>query len=266
MWEGLTGKRLKSGTKGLLIGVIISSILLFGSFYIYFLYLLIPVILVIIFHYTKTWRYTDRSFYGFLAIMIAFFIAVSGISYTLTNAPSHSDVIYQINGLSYDIRFNYTNINNDYLVYFSIPANNISSNANISLISLFTGDIFSNYTVEMIKNGSTYYASENLGHLSNNAYVLNFTFFTVNISNNTYIKHSVEFLGPVLVPIYVIILEFGKSLLITYFIITYIFFLIFAYFARMIGNARKRIPKKNEIKEDMKSETETKEDENKKIN
>ncbi|MGC8546443.1 MAG: hypothetical protein ACP5MU_02150 [Thermoplasmata archaeon] len=261
MWKGLTGNRLKNGTKGLLIGVIVSSILLFGSFYIYFLYLLIPVILVIIFHYTKTWRYTDRSFYGFLTIVIAFFIAVSGISYTLINAPSHSDVIYQIDSLSYDIHFNYTNINNDYLVYFSIPANNISSNANISLISLFTGGIFSNYTVTMIKNGSYYYASENLGHLSNNAYVLNFTFYTTNISTNISIKHSVEFLGPVLVPLYVIILEFGKTLLITYLIITYIFFLIFAYFARMISNARKRAPKNNEIKDETKSETETKENE-----
>lgn len=238
MWEGLKGPRLRNGALGLFLGVIISSILLFASFYIYFLYLLIPVILVIVFHYSKSWRYSDRAFYGFLVIIISFFIAVSGISYTLIGEPSHSEIIYQLNGASYDIHFNYTKLQEDYIIYFSIPANNISQNISVKLIDLFTGGTFANYSLSMVKYGSLYYLSKDIGSLSNKAYVLNFTFFTT--FNNTTAAHSVEFLGPVLVPVYIIILEFGKSLLITYLIITYIFFLIFAYFARTITNARKR--------------------------
>ncbi len=263
MWKGLSGTRLKNGSKGLIIGIIVSSILLFSSFYIYFLYLLIPIILVVIFHYSKSWRYTDRSFYGFIAIIIAFFIAVSAISYEIGNSPAHSEIIYQINGGSYDINFNYTNVNNNYTVHISMPANNISSNANLSVDSLF-GGILSNYTMTMTRNGSYYYASENLGHLSNNAYVFNFTFFVTYASNNTTKGHFVEFLGPILVPLYVVVLQFAKSLLITYFVITYIFFLIFAYFARMIGNARKRSPRNGTAEKEIKSGSEIKEDENKK--
>lgn len=255
MWEGLKGIRLKNGALGLFLGVIMSSILLFASFYIYFLYLLIPVLLVIVFHYSKSWRFSDRAFYGFVVIVISFFIAVSGISYTLVGEPPHSEVIYQLNGTSYDIHFNYAKLENDYIIYFSIPANNISQSINVTLINLFTGGSFANYSLSMVKNGSVYYVSKDIGPLSAEAYVLNFTFFSK--LNNTSVAHSVEFLGPVLVPVYVIILEFGKSLLITYLIITYIFFLIFAYFARTIANAKKRSPRNKEIS------IEKKDDENK---
>ena len=62
MWGGLSGKRRKYGLYGMVIGIVVSSILLYLSFYISFLYLLIPVLLVVIFHYTKAWRFSDRAF------------------------------------------------------------------------------------------------------------------------------------------------------------------------------------------------------------
>ncbi len=262
MWEGLKGNRLKNGTRSLVIGIIVSSILLFGSFYIYFLYLLIPVVLVIIFHYTKSWRYTDRSFYGLIAIVIAFFIAVSGISYTIANSPSHSEVIYHIGSYSYDIHFNYSNVNNNYSFFISMPANNISSNANITLLNLFTGSTFIKYNLTMIRNGSNFNIFKNLGHLAGNAYVINFTFFS--IANNSSQMHFVQFLGPILVPLYEVVFAFAKSLLITYLVITYIFFLVFAYLARMIGNTRKRNTKGKGTPPDKDQQGEVLEESNKK--
>lgn len=241
MWEGLTGKRRRYGIYGLIIGVAVSSMLLYLSFYISFLYLLIPVLLLVIFHYTKLWRFSDRAFYGFFAILIAFFIAMGGISTSITGAPNHSTAVLSVSNTTSDIHYNYYNDAGNYTFNFSLPAAHILSNTTIKLVDLFTGVTLLSRNATLVTSGSNYSYSWSTGKLLNHAYIVN---MTLNVlKNNTSKKEYVEFLGPVLISSLSVILLLSESLIISYLLITVLFYLAFAFFARAMSTSRRKKPK-----------------------
>ncbi len=238
MWEGLTGKRRKNGLYGLLIGITVSSILLYLSFYVSFIYLLIPVLLLVIFHYTKAWRFSDRAFYGFIAIVIAFFIAMAGISTSITGAPDHSTAAIKMSSVTYDVNFGYYNNNGNYTFNFTVPAKNVTDTAKLQLIDLFTNTTLTTTNVTFNTIGANYSYSWNAGQLSSHAYVIYMTLHF--IKNNTTVNQGVEFLGPVLIPAVSVVFLLAKSLIIYYLLITVLFFLAFAFFARALSTSRQR--------------------------
>jgi|YelNatPaOPRAMG01_1025707.scaffolds.fasta_scaffold05258_5 hypothetical protein len=244
MWGGLTGKRRKNGLFGMLISIVIGSILLYLSFYISFLYLLIPVLLIVVFHYTKLWRFSDRTFYGFLAIIIAFFIAMGGISTSLTGAPHESTAAVTVASSTYDVHFSYYNNSGNYLFNFSLPANNVMNEGQIALNDLFTNKTIISTNITLNASGTNYSYSWNAGHLSPEAYVVFLTFHVKH--NNSTVSQGVPFLGPVLIPSITVIFLLAESLIGSYLLITFLFFLAFAFFARAITNSRQKRAKKDE--------------------
>lgn len=238
MWEGLTGKRRKRGLLGMVIGIVVASILLYLSFYVSFLYLLIPVILLVILHYTKAWRFTDRAFYGFIAIVVAFFVAMGGISSSIASAPNESTAAISVGSATYDVNFSYFNDSGGYLFNFSLPIQNVTSNAEVALIDLFTNQTVLSTSVTFDSIGTNYSYSWDAGHLSPKAYVVLLTFQVV--SNNTTKPQRVEFLGPVLLPFTSLIFLLSGTLIVSYLLITFLFFIAFAFFARAISMSRKR--------------------------
>ncbi len=239
MWGALTGKRRKSGIYGLVIGTIVSSILLYLSFYVVFLYLIIPIVLLLIFHYTKLWRFSDRAFYGLLAIVIAFFLAIGGLSSSVVNSPHQAVDVLSIASVSTDIHFSYSNNSNGiYFFNLTIPSEHVSNNASVSLIDLFTNKTVSTRNVTMVHSGGNYSNSLSLGNLQKKAYVVLYTFHAYQ--NNSSATVKAEFLGPVLVPISSVIGYLAGSLIKSYFLITYAFFLAFGFFARAIATSRRR--------------------------
>ncbi len=241
MWEGLTGKRRRNGIYGLIIGVAVSSILLYLSFYISFLYLLIPILLLVIFHYTKLWRFSDRAFYGFFAILIAFFIAMGGISTSITGAPSHSTAVLSVSNSTSDINYSFYNNAGNYTFNFSLPTAHVLNNTTFKLVDLFTGVTLLSRNVTLTTSGSNYSYSWSTGKLSPHAYIVNMTLNVVK--NNTSKKEYAEFLGPVLISSLSVILLLSESLIISYLLITVLFYLAFAFFARALSMSRKKKPK-----------------------
>lgn len=237
MWEGLTGKRRRNGLFGMAIGTVVSAILLYLSFYITFLYLLIPVLLLVIFHYTKLWRFSDRTFYGFIAIVVAFFIAMAGISDSFTGAPHETTAPLKAYSTTYDIHYGYYNESGNYLFNFSLPSANISTNGKLRLVDLFTGSTILSQNITFGSSASNYTYSWNAGQLSNHAYVVNMTLF---LKNNSTKPFYAEFLGPVLISSTSVILYLSESLILSYLLITFLFYLAFAFFARALSTSRKR--------------------------
>ncbi|MEM0136756.1 MAG: hypothetical protein QXU18_16265, partial [Thermoplasmatales archaeon] len=232
MWEGLLGKRRKNGLYGMIIGIIVSSILLYLSFYISFLYLLIPILLLVIFHYTKSWRFSDRAFYGFIVIIVAFFLAMGGISSSLTGAPHQSTAVLTESSVSYDVHYAYYNNSGNYVFNFSLPSKNVSSNVEFALRDLFTNVTIASTNGTFTSQGSNYSYSWNVGQLSQRAYIV---FMTLHfIRNNTTVAQPVEFLGPILISGFSVIMFLSESLILDYLLITFLFFLAFAFFARAI--------------------------------
>lgn len=248
MWEGLKGNRRKNGIFGTLIAIVISSILLYLSFYISFLYLVIPIVILVIFHYTKLWRFSDRAFYGFIAVVIAFLIAMTGISYNIVESPHHSYAAQIVSNTTYDVHFNYTENGGNYYLNFEVPSYKVLPSANISVLDLFTNKTVSSYNASMVKSGENYTYSQNLSKLANRVYVVLFTFRTIgnNSTSNVTLSHSVEFLGPVLLPFYSITILFSERLFVSYLAITFLFYLAFAFFARAITTSRQRRSKRTE--------------------
>jgi hypothetical protein len=244
MWEGLTGKRRRNGIFGMLISIVIGSILLYLSFYISFLYLLIPVLLIVVFHYTKSWRFSDRTFYGFLAIIIAFFIAMGGISTSLTGAPHESTAAVTVASGTYDVNFSYYNNSGNYLFNFSLPVKNVTNGAQITLNDLFTNKTVLSKNITLGNSSTNYSYSWNAGHLSPKAYVVFLTFHVKH--NNSTVSQGVPFLGPVLLPSITVIFLLAESLIGSYLLITFLFFLAFAFFARAITTSRQKRAKKDE--------------------
>lgn len=238
MWEGVTGKRRKNGIYGLAVGTVVSSILLYLSFYISFLYLLIPVILLVVFHYTKAWRFSDRAFYGLIAILIAFFLAMAGISDSISSAPHQATASLTISSVTYDIHYSYTNTQGGYVFNFTLPSLNFTNNIALKLVDLFdpTNTLLSkNATLSLY--GSNYTYAWSTGQLSQHAYVVNVTLF---LKNDTSKPHYVEFLGPILISTANLVILLSESLILSYLAVTYLFFLAFAFFARAISMSRKR--------------------------
>lgn len=238
MWGGLTGNRRKNGIYGLLIGVIVGSILLYLSFYISFLYLLIPIVLVVVFHFTKAWRFTDRSFYGLIVIVVAFLVATGGISSSIVNSSHHSVATASVGSTTTNINFAYFDNKGSYSITLSLPSNNLSNKASISLLNLFTNKTISTTNVTMLNSGSNYTLSFNLGNLSKLAYVI---LLSLSVTNTNKTK-NVEFLGPILVPFTAIMQYLIESLVLSYLLITYLFFLAFAFFARAVTTSRRKGP------------------------
>ena len=237
MWEGLTGKRRKNGLYGMAIGIVVSAILLYLSFYITFLYLLIPVLLLVIFHYTKAWRFSDRAFYGLIAIVVAFFIAMVGISDSFTGAPHQTTASLTVSSATYDIHFGYYNDSGNYVFNFSLPSTNISNESRLKLVDLFTGATILSNNITLANSGTNYTYVWNTGQLSHHAYVVNMTLFMKNNSTKPY---YIEFLGPVLLSSVSVILSLSESLILSYLLITFLFYLAFAFFARALSMSRKR--------------------------
>ncbi|MCL6002097.1 MAG: hypothetical protein M0Z77_05940 [Thermoplasmatales archaeon] len=244
MWEGLTGKRRKNGLYGMLIGIVVSAILLYLSFYISFLYLLIPILLLVIFHYTKAWRFSDRAFYGFIAIVVAFFLAMGGISNSLTSAPHETTAALTISSTTYDIHFGYYNSSGNYIFNFTLPTKNITNSAKIDLIDLFTNTTLSTTNITFATTGTNYTYSLNAGQLSSHAYVVYMTLHV--LKNNTTVNQIVEFLGPVLIPTINVVFLLAESLILSYLLITFLFFLAFAFFARALSMSRQRKKKEGD--------------------
>lgn len=238
MWGGLTGKRRKYGLYGMIIGIVVSSILLYLSFYISFLYLLIPVILLVIFHYTKAWRFSDRAFYGFIAIVISFFLAMGGISSSLTGAPHQTTATFTESSVTYDVHYAYSNNSGNYVFNFSLPSHNVSSNVEFALRDLFTNVTITSTNGTFTSSGPNYTYSWNTGQLSQHAYVVLMTLHVKD--NNTTVSQPLEFLGPVLISGATVILLLSESLILSYLLITFLFFLAFAFFARAISMSRQR--------------------------
>ncbi|MEM0073206.1 MAG: hypothetical protein QW078_02130 [Thermoplasmatales archaeon] len=238
MWDGLKGSRRRNGIYGMLIGIIVGSILLYLSFYISFLYLLIPIIILVIFHYTKLWRFSDRTFYGFITIVVAFFIAVAGISTSITGAPHQSTFVVSQSSSTYDVHFSYEKVNGDYIFNFSLPLKNVSNSSSLALLDLFTNKTILTRNTTLSTNSSSHYYSWNVGQLTPRAYVVVIKFNI--LQNNTSLGKQAEFLGPVLVSAGTVILFLSESLILTYLIVTFLFFLAFAFFARAITTSRQR--------------------------
>jgi hypothetical protein len=233
MWEGVKGNRLRYGIRASFLGIPVVALLFFLTFYIYFFYLIVPIALFIIFHYSKSWRFTDRAFYGIIVILISFVIAGAGISSTIMNAPHHDATNYVTAQGTYNLYFNYTDTQGNYTINFIIPSANISNQLNISLKDLFTNKTISNYSLSMVKTGSNYSIAKNLGELSPIGYVVYFTFFTLN--NTSMIPHTYGFVGPVLAPFTTILYYFLAGTMVGYVLITFAFFMILVYLARMMG-------------------------------
>ena len=239
MWEGLTGKRRKNGLFGMIIGIVVSSILLYLSFSVSsFLYLLIPILLLVIFHYTKTWRFSDRAVYGFIAIILAFFIAMGGISTSIEGAPHQSTATLTELSVPYYIHFGYYNNSGSYIFNFSLPAKNISNTAQIGLIDLFTNETILSTNATFTNSANNYSYSWNAGQLSSRAYVVLLTLHFME--NNTTVNQEVEFLGPVLISGLSVTFYLVERLIATYLLITFLFFLAFAFFARALSMSRQR--------------------------
>ena len=238
MWGGLSGKRRKYGLYGMVIGIVVSSILLYLSFYIPFLYLLIPVLLVVIFHYTKAWRFSDRAFYGFIVIVISFFLAMGGISSSLTGAPHQTTATFTESYVTYDVHYAYSNNSGNYVFNFSLPSHNVSSNVEFVLRDLFTNVTVTSANGTFTSSGSNYTYSWNAGQLSQHAYVV---LITLHVrGNNTTVSKSLEFLGPIMISGAMVVLLLSESLILYYLLITFLFFLAFAFFARAISMSRQR--------------------------
>jgi hypothetical protein len=238
MWEGLKGNRRRNGIYGTLIGVVVGSILLYLSFYISFLYLLIPIVILIIFHYTKLWRFSDRAFYGFITIIVAFFIAMAGISSSITSAPHESTLVVSQASSNYDVHFSYARVDGSYLFNFSLPLKNVTNNSRVSLLDLFTNKTVATSNITLLTNSTSHYYSWDAGPLLPRAYVVVLT-FNILQGNQTVAKQA-EFLGPVLVSMGTVILALSSSLILTYLLVTFLFFLAFAFFARAITTSRQR--------------------------
>lgn len=239
MWEGLTGKRRKNGLYGMTIGIVVSAILLYLSFYIQFLFLLIPVLLVVIFHYTKAWRFSDRAFYGFFAILVAFFIAMGGISSSFTDAPHHSTSVVKIGSVTYDIKYYYSVSNGSYIFNFSMPIYNATNATELSLINLNSQTVVKENGTFTRSNGN-YSLTWNVGQLPPSIYVVN---MTVHVLNNSKLTNTfLEFSGPVLLSSTSIffLLVSNVDYVTSYLAITFLFFLAFAFFARAISTSRQR--------------------------
>ncbi|MGC8644724.1 MAG: hypothetical protein ACP5UO_00480 [Thermoplasmata archaeon] len=238
MWEGLKGNRRRNGIYGTLIGIVVGSILLYLSFYITFLYLLIPIIILVIFHYTKLWRFSDRAFYGFITILIAFFIAIAGISSSITGAPHESTLVVSQASSNYDVHFSYAKVNGSYLFNFSLPLENVTNNSKVALVDLFTNKTVMAQNITLLANDTSHFYSWDAGPLVPRAYVVVLTFGLLQ-GNKTVVKQA-EFLGPVLVSLAAVILSLSASLILTYLLVTFLFFLAFAFFARAITTSRQR--------------------------
>ncbi|MEM0128083.1 MAG: hypothetical protein QXO03_03230 [Thermoplasmatales archaeon] len=238
MWDGLKGNRRRNGIYGTLIGIVVGSILLYLSFYISFLYLLIPVIILVIFHYTKLWRFSDRTFYGFITIVVAFFIAIAGISTSITGAPHESTLVVSQSTTNYDVHFSYQNVNGNYIFNFTLPLKNVTNSSSVALLDLFTNKTILTNNATLSTNESSHYYSWNVGQLSPRAYVVVIKFNV--LQNNTSLGKQAEFLGPVLVSSAAVILFLSESLILTYLLVTFLFFLAFAFFARAITTSRQR--------------------------
>jgi|GEM_PF-1014174 hypothetical protein len=262
MWEGLKGSRRKNGVMGTAISVVVAAILLYLSFYIAFLYLIIPIVILIIFHYTKLWRFTDRSFYGFIAIVLAFIIAMGGISSNIESSPHQSTSVQTISNTTYDIHFSYSQVAGYYSVSLTMPSVNVSPAAKISLLDLFTNQTLVTYPASLVREGNNFTVSQNISRLSERAYVVlfNFSTFKNNSTSSAIVPHSVEFLGPVLLPLTTVTLLFSERLFVSYFIITFLFYLAFAFFARAITVSRQRRSKREEEIKGQEIKEEKKED------
>lgn len=242
MWEGLTGKRRRYGLFGMTIGAVISAILIYLSFYIQLLYLLVPVILVVVFHYTKLWRFSDRAFYGLIAILLGFFIAMGGISANISgeSSGSHEAVVaLSVANVTYDINFSYQNVSGSYVFDFSMPIQNATDQANVVLLNE-KGDTVLSDNVTFLSSNGNYSLSLNAGPLAPSLYVVNLTTHFTN--GGGIVNKTAQFAGPVLISTTSIFLLFvGSPSYIEYLLLVpFLFYLAFAFFARAISSSQKR--------------------------
>lgn len=246
MWKGFTGMRRRNGIMATALSVVIASVLLYLSFYISFLYLLIPVVILVIFHFAKSWRFTDRAFYGFVAIIVSFLIAMGGISYNISQSANHSVEPITVSNTTYDVSFNYTESAGIYYASFSLPSTGVAPAASLQLLDLFTNDTLGQYNVTMTKSDGNFTLSQNLGSLGGKIYVLLLTFNTYDNSSSKTSPNTVEFLGPILVPFFSIYVQFAYREFLSYFAITFLFFMAFVFLARTMSMSRQRAAQRRE--------------------
>ena len=237
MWEGIKGKRLENGAKALLFGIIVTSFLLYLSFYVYYIYILIPIILVVIFHYSGSWRVSDRAFYGFIAIFIAFLISVAAISFNLEGTPHNSATTIRNSLGTYSVYFNYTKEGNLVEMFIKLNTTEVY-NATARLYDLINARNIEIINLIFNKVGGNSTASFGLTNLSGSIYIifLNFTFHSANSTVST----QLGLLGPILVSALGLWIYLVKDLALSYLIVTYGFFIIFVALIRFMNKSRER--------------------------
>ncbi len=237
MWEGIKGNRLQNGAKGLLFGIIVTSFLLYLSFYLYYIYILIPIILVVIFHYSGSWRVSDRAFYGFIAIFIAFLISVAAISFNLEGTPHNSITTIKNSLGTYSVYFNYTKEGNLIEMFIKLNTTEVY-NATARLYDLINARNIEIVNLVFNKVGENSTTSLSLNNLSGSIYIifLNLTFH----SSNSTVSTKLGLLGPILVSPVGLWLYLVKDLAISYLLVTYGFFIIFVALIRFMNKSRER--------------------------